>query len=274
MNKLFKVLCVGGSDSGGGAGIQADLKTVAGCTCYGLTAITALTAQNTQGVQDIFPVPPKFIAAQLDAVLSDIGTDALKTGMLLTRGAVEVVAQKIEQYKLTPVVVDPVMVAKGGRTMMREAACRVMIKKLLPLAEVVTPNIPEAELMAQKKITSLAEAKEAANIIFHLGVKNVVIKGGHLPQSHQSGSVDLLFDGKKYYEFSGGWIQTKNTHGTGCVFASALACFLARGAGVIEAAKQAKDLVARAIANSLSLGKGHGPVSVLEKEHQDFGGIK
>jgi len=267
MSRLLRILCVGGSDTGAGAGIQADLKTVTACNCYGLTAITALTAQNTGGIQDIYTVPPKFIASQLDAVLCDIGADALKTGMLLTAGAVDAVVQKIAQYRLMKVVVDPVMTAKGGHIMMQETARRALVKRLLPQTEVVTPNIPEAESMANMKITCLEDMKKAADVIFHLGARHVVIKGGHLPCSRRSDSIDILYDGKQYFEFSAGWINTKNTHGTGCTFASALACALAKGKIMREAVQQAKELVTLAIQNSLSMGSGHGPVHILEKGH-------
>jgi len=265
MTRPFKVLCVGGSDSGGGAGVQADLKAVSACGCYGLTVITALTAQNTRGVQNIFPVPQTFIMAQLDSVLSDIGADALKTGMLLTAGAVDAVAGKIRQYKLHLVVVDPVMIAKGGRTMMKEAARLALIKKLLPLTFVITPNIPEAESLAQINIKSISAMKKAAAIIWRLGVKNVVIKGGHLPGSRTSGSIDILYDGEQYFEFSSDRIETKNTHGTGCTFASVLASGLAQGKNILPAVEQAKKMVTQAIVNSLSLGKGHGPVNIFGK---------
>lgn len=263
MTGPFKVLCAGGSDSGGGAGIQADLKAVSACGCFGLTVITALTAQNTRGVLDIYPVPPKFIAAQMDAVLSDIGADALKTGMLMTPGSVLAVVRAIEQYKLHNVVVDPVMIAKGGRAMMQEAARRLLIKKLLPLTRVFTPNVPEAESLAQMKIRSIAAMKKAAAVIFELGVKNVVIKGGHLPGSRKSGSIDILYDGKEFYEFSADWIETKNTHGTGCTYASVLAANLAQKKSVADAVAQAKIFVTKAILHSLHLGNGHGPVNIL-----------
>lgn len=267
MSKPLKILCIGGSDSGGGAGIQADLNAVRACRCYGLTVITALTAQNTRGVQDIFAIPPKYVAAQLDSVLSDIGADAVKTGMLLTAGAVHALAGRIEQYGLKNVVVDPVMVAKGGRALMQEAARQTLLKRLLPLASVVTPNIPEAESLAQMKIRSVAAMKKAAEVILCFGVKNVVIKGGHLPGSRRSGSIDVLYDGKHYNEFPADWIETKNTHGTGCTYASALACGLAQGINVFQAARQAKMMVTQAIRDSLSIGKGHGPVNISGKLH-------
>ncbi len=269
--KSVKVLCVGGSDSGGGAGIQADLKAFAACGCYGMSVITALTAQNTKGVQGIFPVQPKFIAAQLDSVLSDIGADAVKTGMLLTPGAVRVVADRIRAYRIGIIVVDPVMTAKGGQVMMEEKAKRMLVETLLPQAMVITPNIPEAEALTCLKIRSVAAMKEAAAVILESGVKNVVIKGGHLPASRKSGSIDILYDGKKYYEFHEDWIKTKNTHGTGCTFASALAANLAKGGNMAQSVRQAKHIVTRAIAHSLELGQGHGPVNVLEKSNLLFG---
>ncbi len=265
MIKPLRVLCIGGSDSGGGAGIQADLKAVSACGCYATTVITALTSQNTRGVQDISPVSGSFIAAQMDSVLSDIGADAVKTGMLLTRAAVCAVAEKIGSYRLKNVVVDPVMIAKGGRAMMQDAARKAVISKLLPLAFVVTPNIPEAEALTGLKIRSMADMKQAAAVIIKTGVKNVVIKGGHLPDGRKKGSVDILYDGKQYYEYRADWIDTKNTHGTGCTFASALAASLAQGKTMIQAVEQAKRIVTEAIANSLSVGNGYGPVNVFGK---------
>ncbi len=265
MIKPFKVLCIGGSDSGGGAGIQADLKAVSASGCYATTVITALTAQNTRGVQEIFPLSGKFIAAQMDSVLSDIGADAVKTGMLLNKSAVDAVAQKMSEYRVKKVVVDPVMIAKGGRAMMQDAARKAVIQKLMPQALVVTPNIPEAEALTGLKIRSMADMKQAAAIILETGVKNVVIKGGHLPDGRKKGSVDILYDGKQYDEYRAGWIDTKNTHGTGCTFASALAAHLAQGKTMIQAVEQAKRVVTEAIANSLSVGNGHGPVNVFGK---------
>lgn len=260
-----RVVCIGGSDSGGGAGIQADLKALAACGCYGMSVITAITAQNTRGVQAVFPVPGKFIAAQLDSVLSDIGADAVKTGMLLTRSAVEAVAGQIIKYRLKKVVIDPVMIAKGGRVMMGDAARKAMVEKLLPLALVVTPNVPEAEVMAGLKIRSVADMKKAAAVIAGHGVKNVVVKGGHLPVSRKKGSVDILYDGTTYHEYKADWIDTEHTHGTGCTFASALAAKLASGAHIARAVEETKQVVTEAIAGSFSLGKGHGPVNLIRK---------
>ena len=260
-----KVLCIGGSDSSGGAGIQADLKAVSACGCCGLSVITAVTAQNTKGVQFIHPILQKFISAQLDSVLSDIGANAVKTGMLLTVGAVESVVKKVKEYRLGKLIVDPVMVAKGGHSLMQDGSRDVLIKKLLPLALVLTPNIPEAETLSQMKIRSFAAMKKAAVKIQRLGAKNVLIKGGHLPGSKRSGALDILFDGDHYYEFSSPWIDTKNTHGTGCTYASVLAAGIAKGENIVDAAWQAKIMVTAAIEDALSLGKGYGSVNILGK---------
>jgi hydroxymethylpyrimidine kinase/phosphomethylpyrimidine kinase len=263
--KPATVLCIGGSDSSGGAGIQADLKAVSACGCYGMTVITAVTAQNSQGVEDICPVSPEFVARQLEAVLSDIGADAVKTGMMLKAGVVQTVADKIEEYGIGKLVVDPVMVAKGGRSLMEDKARAVLVKKLLPLAFAVTPNIPEAEYLARMNIKSVAAMKKAAVMIQKLGAKNVVIKGGHLPGGKRSGAIDILYDGIKYYEYSSTWIDSQDTHGTGCTYASVLAANLALEKDIITAAEQAKIMVTAAIENALRLGKGHGPVNVLGK---------
>ncbi len=261
--KPFRILCVGGSDSSGGAGIQADLKAVSACGCYGMSVITAVTAQNTRGVQSIHAVPQKIILAQVDCVLSDIGADAVKTGMLLTVGAIEALVTKVKEYRLEKLIVDPVMIAKGGQSLMRDNAKVALIRKLLPQAFVVTPNIPEAEILANCKINTVAGMKKAAALIHGLGVKNVVIKGGHLRAAKRSGAVDILYDGKNYYEYSSPWVTTKDTHGTGCTYASSLAAALACGENIAEAVWQSKVMVTKAIENSLRLGKGHGSVNVL-----------
>ena len=260
-----KVLCIGGSDSSGGAGIQADLKAVTACGCYGLSVITAVTAQNTHGVQYIHPVPSKFILAQLDSVLGDIGADAVKTGMLSTAGAVESVVRKVNEYNLKKLVVDPVMIAKGGRSLMQDRAKNVLIKKLLPLAFVLTPNIPEAEALAHCRIKTLAAMEKAAVIIHKLGARNVLIKGGHLPGSKQSGAFDILFDGDRCYQFFAPWVDSKDTHGTGCTYASVLASAIALGENIVDAVWQAKGMVTTAIKNGLILGNGHGSVNIFGK---------
>ena len=263
--KPVKVLCVGGSDSGGGAGVQADLKAVHACGCYGMSVITALTAQTTRGVQAIYPVSAEFVGKQLSAVLGDIGADAIKTGMLMTSEVVQVVVKKIKEYNVGKVIVDPVMLAKGGRSLMQGRARAALVKELLPLTLVVTPNIPEAEYLAQMKIKSINAMKKAAVVIYRLGAKNVLIKGGHLPGSKRSGAIDILYDGKKHYELSAGWVDTKDTHGTGCTFASALAAEIARGENIVAATQKAKKIVTDAIKNSLKIGAGHGPVNALFK---------
>lgn len=265
--KPVKVLCIGGSDTSGGAGIQADLKAVSACGCWGMSVITAITAQNTKGVQGIYSVSPEFVGKQMDAVLNDMGTDAVKTGMLPTAEIVRVVAKKIKKYKLTNVVVDPVMIAKGGKTLMTDKARTALVNELLPFALAVTPNIPEAEILSKMKIKRLEDMKEAAVRIHGLGVKNVLIKGGHLPEKHRNPVTDVLYDGR-HHEFSSSWMNTKDTHGTGCTYASVLASAIAQGRNMIDAAQQAKMMVTTAIENALILGKGYGSVNVYGKNYE------
>ena len=254
---MKRVLTIAGSDSGGGAGIQADLKAITLLGGYGMSVITALTAQNTTGVRAIHEVPARFVEAQIDAVLSDIGADAVKTGMLANVEIIEVVARKIKQYRMKKVVVDPVMVAKGGASLLRKEAEEALIKRLIPLSLVVTPNLHEASVLTGLKVRTLEEMKRAARRIFEMGPRYVVIKGGHLREE----AIDLLFDGKSDAEISGQRIDTKNTHGTGCTFASAIATFLARGEEVTEAVRKAKIFITLAIQSSLPLGKGTGPTN-------------
>jgi hydroxymethylpyrimidine/phosphomethylpyrimidine kinase len=222
-----------------------------------MSVLTALTAQNTVGVQAIHEVPASFVGTQIDSVLSDIGADAIKTGMLLNAEIIEVVAKKIKQYGVKTVVVDPVMVAKGGDSLLRKDAQDSLIRKLIPLAMVVTPNLPEASVLTGMKINSIDGMKRAARRIYELGAKNVVVKGGHL----NGLAIDLLYDGKQYIEIEGQRIETKNTHGTGCTFASALATFLARGDSVEDAVRKAKTFITLAIQSGLSLGRGVGPTN-------------
>lgn len=260
--KPVKVLCIGGSDSGGGAGIQADLKAVTACGCWGLSIITAVTAQNTRGVAGVYPLPAKFVGRQMDTVLTDISADALKTGMLPSEETVLTVARKIKKYKIGKVVVDPVMIAKGGKNLMSLKARKALMKDLLPLAYAVTPNIPEAETLTGMNITTVSMMKEAALRIYETGVKNVVIKGGHLPDGKRSDVVDLLYNGS-FYEFASSRIKTMHTHGSGCTYASALAAGIAKGKTIIEAALQAKIIIAAAIKNAVKPGKGYGAVNVF-----------
>ena len=256
--KPIRVLTIAGSDSGGGAGIQADLKTITVCGGFGMSVITALTAQNTLGVQGIHEVPAAFVAAQFDSVLSDIGADAAKTGMLASEEILDVVAAKIRQYGIEKLVVDPVMVAKGGASLIRGEVRDVLIRELLPLAYVVTPNIPEAEVLAQMKIAGVDDMKRAAEAIFRRGPRSVLIKGGHLAGNRRA--VDILLDGGGFREFSGEWFDTADTHGTGCTLASACAAGIAQGLDLEQAVGRAIDYVRGAMRNAPGLGQGHGPL--------------
>jgi hydroxymethylpyrimidine kinase/phosphomethylpyrimidine kinase len=254
---MKRILTIAGSDSGGGAGIQADLKAITLLGGYGMSVITALTAQNTVGVQGIHEVPAQFVERQINSVLSDIGADAIKTGMLANKEIIEVVAKKIEQYGVETVVVDPVMVSKSGSYLLRKDAQKALIKRLIPLAWVVTPNLFEASVLTGMKVNSLEGMRKAAVQIWELGAKNVVVKGGHL----KGMAIDILFDGQNYAEIVGPRIKTKNTHGTGCTFASTIATLLARGEPIPEAVRKAKVFITMAIQFGLSLGKGTGPTN-------------
>ena len=254
---MKRILTIAGSDSGGGAGIQADLKAITLLDGYGMSVLTALTAQNTKGVQAIHEVPASFVEKQMDSVLSDIGADAIKTGMLANKRIIEVVAKKIEQYGVELVVVDPVMVSKSGAPLLRKDARKALIKRLIPLATVVTPNLFEASVLTGMKVNSLEGMRKVAVQIWELGAKNVVVKGGHL----KGKAIDILFDGTNYAEVESPRIETKNTHGTGCTFASAIATLLARGEPVPEAVRKAKIFITMAIQASLNLGKGTDPTN-------------
>ena len=254
-----RVLTIAGSDSGGGAGIQADLKTITVLGGFGMSVVTALTAQNTLGVSALHEVPPEFVAAQFDAVATDIGIDAAKTGMLSTSGIIRIVAAKIRQYGIEKLVVDPVMVAKGGAALIREEAMATLVAELLPLALVLTPNIPEAEVLAGIKINNIENMKEAAQIIRILGPKYVIVKGGHLDGE----ATDLLCDSEGFRIFSSPRFATQDTHGTGCTFSAAIATFLAQGMDVPSAAAEAKRYISEAIRYAWRIGKGHGPTNHL-----------
>jgi len=258
---MKRALTIAGSDSGGGAGIQADLKTFAARGVFGMSVVTALTAQNTVGVQGVFEIPPAFVARQIDSIADDIGVDAVKTGMLASAPIIAVVAEKIREHRLAPLVVDPVMVAKSGDPLLREEARDALIKQLLPLATVVTPNLHEARVLCGFEINDLAEMRRAAQAIHRLGSQKVVVKGGHLPDTSEA--IDLLFDGESFREFRAPRIETKNTHGTGCTFASAIAAELAKGQSVEEAVRIAKDYLTQVLRASadLQIGHGHGPMN-------------
>jgi len=257
--KIPRVLIIAGSDSGGGAGIQADLKTVSALGAFGMTAITALTAQNTTGVFGVLEIDPKFVVQQIEACVGDIGCDAVKTGMLASTGIIEVVAAVLSDRRLAPLVVDPVMIAKSGAPLLKPDAVEVLKTKLLPLATVVTPNLHEAGALTGREIKTLAQMKEAAQVICGLGPGNVVVKGGHLPDV----AADVLYDGREFTEFRGERIDTRNTHGTGCIFASAIAATLAKGKTVRESVAVAKEFITAAIRASLAIGKGYGPANPM-----------
>jgi len=250
-------LTIAGSDSGGGAGIQADLKTFAAHGVYGTSAITAITAQNTTGVTAVQAVSADLVIAQIEAVASDIHVAATKTGMLATAAIVEAVAATIAELQLPLVVVDPVMISKSGAVLLDDDAVAALRQELLPRALVVTPNIPEAETLSGRSIASLDEAKDAARRIHNLGPSAVVIKGGHGTGDEL---VDLLFDGRTFHEFRTARIDTRNTHGTGCTFASAVAARLALGDELVDAVRAAQAYVAGAIRHGLAIGHGYGPI--------------
>jgi hydroxymethylpyrimidine/phosphomethylpyrimidine kinase len=257
ITKKPTAMSIAGSDSGGGAGIQADLKTFAALGVYGTSALTAVTAQNTLGVTAIHEVPTDVIAAQMDAILSDIGADAVKTGMLSSSDIIETVAQELQRQSIAQLVVDPVMVAKGGDRLLQEDAVEALKTRLLPLATVVTPNLPEAEVLTGITIRNTEDVRNAARAIVSMGAKSVVVKGGHLAGKE---ALDIFYDGKGFREFSAPRIDTKNTHGTGCTLASAITAGLAKGLPLVEAVAQAKTYVTEAIRASLDIGSGHGPL--------------
>lgn len=251
------VLTIAGSDSSAGAGIQADLKTFAALGVYGTCAITAVTAQNTLGVAAVHELPPGIVAAQIDAVVSDIRPDAVKTGMLANASIVEAVAERVRQHRLPHLVVDPVMVSKSGARLLREDAVSALRSLLLPLAELVTPNLPEAEALTGRSLTTDGEMRRAAREIVALGPRAVVIKGGHRPGEVVT---DLFHDGEAFLEFSAPRVHTQSTHGTGCTFASAIAAYLAHGQPLPEAVGRAKEYLTEALRQAQPLGAGHGPV--------------
>lgn len=254
---MKKVLTVAGSDCSGGAGIQADLKTFAAHGVYGMSVVVSVVAENTSRVIDLQDISPDMVKKQMDAVFEDIGADAVKVGMLSSRDCMEAVSCKLKEYRPANIVIDPVMLAKGGHALMRENALGYFIKELIPLAVVLTPNIPEAEAIAGVRITTLQELERAAGKIIAMGAKNVLIKGGHLEGDAQ----DVLFDGKSFYYYTNKRINTKNTHGTGCTLSSAIASNLALGKDIYEAVQKAKDYITAAIEHSLDIGQGHGPTN-------------
>ena len=256
------VLTIAGSDSGGGAGIQADLKTFAALGVYGTSAITAITAQNTQRVVRVHHLPPDLVAAQIDAVASDISIDAAKTGMLGTAAVIEVVATKVGEYELRPLVVDPVMVASGGEALLEPDAVDTLRERLLPLATVLTPNLAEAETLLGRPFASWDDIREGAKELVALGAGAVVITDAHgIPgMNDKRPAVDLLYDGTEFHEFTASRVDTTSTHGTGCTFASAIAAGLAKGDELHGAVAMAKAYVTKALQAAYPVGQGRGPV--------------
>lgn len=250
-----RALTIAGSDSGAGAGIQADLKTFAALRVYGLSALTAITAQNTQGVHAVQDLPPELIRAQIDAVLEDIGADVAKTGMLSSPAIIEEVASCVSRWNLR-LVVDPVMMAKSGDPLLQPEAVTTLSTALLPLAEVITPNLYEAEVLTGQRIETLDDMRAAAQVIYALGPRHVVVKGGH----RVADPVDVYFDGERFVELRGERILTRHTHGTGCTFSAAIAAFIARGLPMDAAVAGAKYYITEAIRHAPGLGSGHGPV--------------
>ena len=256
-------LAIAGSDSGGGAGIQADLKTFSAFGVFGATVLTALTAQNTVGVQGVHPVPVEFIAQQFDSVCSDLPVAAAKVGMLATSEVIEVVARKIAQHRLPHLVLDPVMVAKSGDRLLAPEAREALVRLLFPLAEVVTPNVEEAsDLLQGKRVGNLEDMKAAAHSLHALGARCVLLKGGHITR----GAADVLYDGSETLVFEGRHVATPHTHGTGCTLSSAIAAGLALGKPVREAVAEAKAYIQGAIEHALPLGKGRGPLHHMYRQ--------
>jgi hydroxymethylpyrimidine/phosphomethylpyrimidine kinase len=269
-----KALTIAGSDSGGGAGIQADLKTFQELEVYGMSALTAITAQNTTGVQSVFPMQADAVAKQMESIGNDMGTDALKTGMLFDAEIIKTVAGQIRRFQWTKVVVDPVMIAKGGASLLQDSAIAALKEHLMPLAHVITPNIPEAEAIAGMRISSLADRKDTARQLFAMGAKYVVIKGGH-DAGRPDAAADLLFDGSSFEVFEGRRVNTANTHGTGCTFSAAITAGLAKGLSVKDSVFLAKEFIQAAIEEDLQIGSGHGPTNHWAyNKRQKAGGIK
>lgn len=258
---MKKVLTIAGSDSGGGAGIQADLKTFAARGVYGMSVLTALTAQNTMSVQGIYEIPPEFIQKQIDSVMIDIGADVWKTGMLSNAAILKLVAKNVKKYEIENLVVDPVMVAKGGDALLNPQAEESLIEDLLPLAYIATPNHHEAQVLTRMKINNMEDAKVAAKKIIEMGVKRVILKGGRIPNTKDA--IDIFYDGISFIEFKGPRINTQNNHGTGCTFASAIAAEMAKDSDIIKAIHIAKAYLTATLrsAATLEIGKGHGPVN-------------
>lgn len=252
-------MTIAGSDNSGGAGIQADLKTFQELGVFGTSALTAVTAQNTQGVHAIQSIDLEIIAAQIEAIFTDFPVHAVKTGMLFSSDIIKVVAEQLKKQEI-PLVIDPVMIAKGGASLLQEEAIEALKNELLPIATVVTPNIPEAEVLTGLRIQNNADIEKAAKHILALGAQSVVIKGGHRVDVPDAEDLFMSAAGEKFYVRTP-WIDTKDTHGTGCTYADALTAFLAEGKNQADAVVSAKNFIHAAIENGLDIGSGHGPTN-------------
>ena len=261
MTAIPTAMTIAGSDSGAGAGIQADLKAFAAMGVYGTSVLTAITAQNTHGVTEAYELPASIIGAQVDAVLSDIGADAVKTGMLSSSAVIDCVVEKLRSYAVEKLVVDPVMVAQAGSRLLREDAVEALRRDLMPMASLVTPNRWEAEVLSGRSVTDVAEARLAARELVLMGARSALVKGGHI----HGPPTDVLFDGSEFTEFTAERVQTTSTHGTGCTLASAIAACVARGQSVQDAVAAGKEYVTGAIRAAQPIGGGNGPVNHFYK---------
>jgi hydroxymethylpyrimidine/phosphomethylpyrimidine kinase len=261
IREYFKVLTIAGSDSGGGAGIQADLKTYAAIGCYGMSVITALTAQNTRGVTAIHALPPSFAVEQMQAVFTDMGADAVKIGMLYSAELIEVITEELNKHRARNIVLDPVMVAQSGDKLLQDDAIQAIKDHLMPVADVVTPNLPETEVLMSQKIETIEDMQRAARSLAQYGGRSILIKGGHL---NESKSTDLLYlaEEDRFVMLEAERIETRNNHGTGCTLSSAIAAYMSRGNGIEEAVRKAKAYIQQAIQQGAQykIGEGHGPV--------------
>lgn len=257
---MQQALTIAGSDSGGGAGIQADIKSFAAAGVYGTSVITSVTSQNTQGVTDIFNLPLSSIESQIDAIFTDFDISCVKTGMLSTAEIIQTVSDKLQDYNVKKLVVDPVMVAKGGSRLLQESAVNTLIESLIPQAYIITPNIEEAEFLLDCKINTEEKMKKAAKELMKMGSEFVLLKGGHLKSKYAK---DILVGANTELSFSSEKIDSKNTHGTGCTYASSIAAYLAKGFDIEKAVQTAKNYIYEAISNSrnLGIGSGHGPLN-------------
>jgi len=255
---IYKALTIAGSDSGGGAGIQADLKTFSAFGVYGMSVITSLTAQNTKGVYGIYDTTGEFVYNQIKVIVEDIGVDGVKTGMLSNEDIIINVAKAIKDFKIENLVIDPVMISKSGHSLLKTSAIEALIKELIPLSLVITPNINEAKAITNMEIENINDIKECAKIIKSLGAKCVVIKGGHKPFENKV--IDIIYYNDEFIELVYPFVRTKNTHGTGCTFSSAITANLAKGRDIIKSIRIARAYVQFAIENNLEIGEGNGPL--------------